>query len=78
MNPAFKRDLLFVVIVDNDLDLRDAMPIEFCHLESEVLVLNPFVLLWEVALDLKEQTSQRVGIAFNLLERLVIEIQYLV
>ena len=51
------------------------MAVELRHLEGEVLIVQPFMLLWEVALDLQQQSCQRVGIAFHILKRIIVKIQ---
>ena len=44
--------------VDDDLDLGDAVAVEFGGLEGEVLVVEALVKLGEVALNLEQQACQ--------------------
>ena len=54
------------------------MTVELDYFKPEVSIVNPFILLREVALQLQQQAGQRVGIAFHLLEDVVIKIQNLI
>ena len=46
------------MIVDNHLDPRDTVTVEFCDLKGEVLVVQTLVELREVTLDLQQQACQ--------------------
>ena len=44
--------------MDNDLDLRDTMLVELGRLERKVLIVEPFIELGEIALNLEQQACQ--------------------
>ena len=64
-------------LMNDHFDLGNTVPVEFRHFKREVLVVEPLVQLGEVALDLQQQSCQRVGIALHILEHSIVKIQNL-
>ena len=72
------KTILALRFVNNDLYFCYTPFVHLHHLEGKVLVVNFLMKLRKFAFDFQQQSGQCVGIAFYLIEHLVIQTQYLI